>query len=66
METLHEGKDFEIIQKKVVTEYFVWKCPNCGEHNEDIEWYVKNRELFCARCSTTYKYQFNNSPPSAQ
>lgn len=27
MKVLKQGKDFRIIQRKEITEYFIWTCP---------------------------------------
>ncbi len=60
LKTLFEGKDFEIVQRREITEYFVWTCPDCDKKNEANESSVSilDRELFCYGCKTSFKYQW--------
>lgn len=53
---LHK-KDFFIESCKMTVEFFVWKCPKCGESNRDLEFYVnKENGLYCISCDGNFKY----------
>lgn len=58
LKILKHKKDFEIIQRPAVTEYFVWNCPECKDQNKTSEWVVSDNKLMCNKCHTEFGYKF--------
>lgn len=62
---IHE-KDFTIEQRRMVVEFFIWSCPNCGKKQRTMEFSANllKPELFCGDCCKYTRYAWEEKRSS--